>query len=324
MQPLAKSTQNLTFDELFSLYYERHVKLRTRCPRNTLYFLTAHGAYWKEIPLEEITRELIQDWADGVALKSPSAATRGIGVLSAMFNWGIKRGHFKGVNPCIGVEKFRTKSRKRFLTPEELVRFCDALTKEPPLIHDFFLTCLTTAARRGNVQAMRWEEIDFDLETWTIPEENFKNGESHILPLNKMALAILKSRAEKSSGSPWVFPTRRSSSGHLMEPRRALERILERANIQDFHIHDLRRTHASYMAIHGENQYVIGQMLGHRDMRSTAIYARLNMTAVRNASETVINKWQTILATDAEAELPNYNRRFPRSRNNKQHTTIGM
>ena len=91
---------------------------------------------------------------------------------------------------------------------------------------------------------------------------------------------------------------------HLKEPKRAWKRVLDRAGIDDLRIHDLRRTLGSYLAMNGESQYVIGQMLGHKDPRSTAVYARLDLTTVRRAAEAVGEKWQNLLAIDSQAALP--------------------
>lgn len=298
----------MTFGELFVHYFERHAKTRTRNTRNTHYFFKTHGPRWQNIPVHEITEAEVQEWADRLAATSPSASNRALTMLSAIINWGIKRKLVTvAVNPCKGVERFKLKSRTRFLALDELVRFRDALLREPPIVHDFFWLCLLTGARRGNVMSMQWDEIDFDLETWTIPGEKFKTGETHVLPLSKWALSLLKSRYQKAEGSRWVFPTRRrknSQTGHIGDPERAWARVLKRAEIDDLHIHDLRRTVGSYMAINGENQYVIAQMLGHKDMRSTAVYARLNLAAVRKASTSVVENWQDILSRGIESGPP--------------------
>jgi integrase len=122
-----------------------------------------------------------------------------------------------------------------------------------------------TGARRANVQAMRWEEINWQALTWRIPET--KSGEPVTLPLSPQAVAILENR-KAGSKSEWVFPST-GATGHLVEPKTAWKRILKnaatiqvknwlRANrgkseadfakefpnagFQDLRIHDLRRT----------------------------------------------------------------------------------
>jgi integrase len=59
-------------------------------------------------------------------------------------------------------------------------------------------------------------------------------------------------------------------------------------NVSDLRIHDLRRTLGSYMAIGGESLPVIGEALGHKDHRTTTIYARLSRDPVLQAVEKAV------------------------------------
>lgn len=70
-----------------------------------------------------------------------------------------------------------------------------------------------------------------------------------------------------------------------MEPKRAWAAIRQRAGIPDVRIHDLRRTLGSWMAVAGTSLQVIGKSLGHRDLKSTEVYARLSVDPVREAVE---------------------------------------
>jgi integrase len=129
---------------------------------------------------------------------------------------------------------------------------------------------------------MRWEEIDFAVQTWTIPVT--KNGESHTVSLTQEALAILTVRKQEVR-SEWVFPSPRLKGRPLVCPKAAWRRALARADIKNLRIHDLRRTLASLMAIQGASQFVIGKTLGHKSAAATAIYARLTQAPVREAMQ---------------------------------------
>jgi integrase len=127
---------------------------------------------------------------------------------------------------------------------------------------------------------MRWNEINLKQGTWTIPET--KNGESQIIPLSEQVLEILLNRL-KEKENQWVFPSKLSKSGHLEEPKSAWKRILKRADIENLRVHDLRRTLGSWQASAGISSYIIGKSLGHKDAKSTAVYARLHLDPVREA-----------------------------------------
>jgi integrase len=67
--------------------------------------------------------------------------------------------------------------------------------------------------------------------------------------------------------------------------KRPWDRIRTKAGIQDVRFHDLRRTVGSWLAGDGESLSLIGKVLNHRDVSTTAIYARLNLDPVRQALE---------------------------------------
>ena len=63
-----------------------------------------------------------------------------------------------------------------------------------------------TAARSGEVRGARWDEIDLDAATWTVPAERMKGGRPHRVPLSARALAVLAESAEIADGAGLVFP----------------------------------------------------------------------------------------------------------------------
>ncbi|MDE0378652.1 MAG: tyrosine-type recombinase/integrase [Rhodospirillales bacterium] len=64
-----------------------------------------------------------------------------------------------------------------------------------------------TAARSGEVRGARWEEIDADAATWTVPAERMKGGLEHRVPLSERALAVLKMARTLRDDSGLVFPS---------------------------------------------------------------------------------------------------------------------
>lgn len=272
-----------TVGELYEEWLDKRVLTRHKRPENVRYFWKAYGHQWRDILIKDVTHFMIQDWFDAVAREKQYAATRGIASLSAMFNWGLRRGKVDlAYNPCSRVEKFKLRSRTRFMRPEELAAFDKSLRKESQLWQDFFWLCLYTGARRGNVESMEWSEIDLQLAMWTIPAEKYKNGQEHMIALTRPALEILERRKKDSSLSPFVFASR-SKCGHIVEIRKVWKRIVERAGIEDLRPHDLRRTLGSYLAIRGFSLEYIGKILGQLDPRSTQVYARLNIEPTRRA-----------------------------------------
>jgi integrase len=203
-----------------------------------------------------------------------------------MYNLAAAELDYKGENPARGVKAYRETSRDRFLMPDELPRFFQALDSEPNLImQTFFIVALFTGARRGNVCSMRWDQIDLANSQWRIPDT--KRGEPQVVPLLPAALdALLAIRNKAVDG--WVFPARNRRNHdcpHLTDPMPAWRRLLKRAGLKGLRIHDLRRTAGSYMAITGTSLQIIGRALGHTQVQTTAIYSRLTNQSVRSAME---------------------------------------
>ncbi len=207
-------------------------------------------------------------------------ANRMLSRISALFNKAIEWG-WEGSNPAKGTKPFPEKARDRFLLPDEIPRFFEALAAEPSEIaRDFFMMALLTGQRRSNVMAMRWDELDSERGLWRIADT--KNNEPMTVPLSAQALEILARRRDGADGSEWVFPGS-GKTGHLVEPKKAWRRILDRAGLENLRIHDLRRTLGSWQAAAGANSYIIGKSLGHKSPQATAIYARLHIDPVRDS-----------------------------------------
>ena len=181
----------------------------------------------------------------------------------------------------------KEESGERFLTAAETSRFLDAATLEGDPVCGLLELALYTGARRSNLQAMKWADIDLEERLWRITSADAKANESIRIPLAPEAIATLGRLKKLSKESPYVFPARRkdSKTPHLANPSKQLERVLDRAEIKDFTFHDLRRSAGSRLAANGVPLLTIGKLLGHRSIASTQIYAKLDVSDLRAALE---------------------------------------
>ncbi|WP_417247312.1 tyrosine-type recombinase/integrase [Celeribacter sp.] len=277
----------MTFAALFDDYMTKYSKVHKKSWKYDEREVNKFLSHWFKRKISSIDKAEIERLHAKIGKENGTTqANRLLERIRSIFNKAIDWG-WDGTNPAVGIKKFKEKSRDRFLQPDELPRFFEALANEHnKAARDFFMVSLLTGARKSNVLAMRWKDINFTTATWRIEET--KNGEAQTVHLPSQAMELLKER-KLASDSPWVFPSA-SASGHLADPKKAWERILKAAGIEDLRIHDLRRTLGSYQAATGANGYIIGKSLGHKSQQSTAIYARLNLDPVRES----VNK-----ATDA-------------------------
>lgn len=300
VQELKEEKQEMTFKEFFDTkYIEDYAKHKIKRYKNVVADIDrqAHHLYTRE--LSSINRDDVQKifndlTKEGKKVMANKCVQRFKGIFKRAVEWGIL-----ATNPIIGIMQHPEPSRTRYLLAEEKERFLEAVNVEPNhTIRDFIFMSLHTGARKSNVLAMRWDSINLTDKTWDTPGTETKNGIAHLLPLSEEAMPILKARNEQRNPQcPWVFPSdHNSKSGHLEEPKKAWRRIIKRAGLKDFRLHDLRRTRGSWMAIAGASQYVIGKALNHKSITSTEIYARLSIDPVRefmNKADKIFDKKNT-------------------------------
>lgn len=206
-------------------------------------------------------------------------ANHALKLVRVIFNKLIEWKEFDGENPAASVELLSVNDRDRFLQRDELPRLFQALSETDNLqIRDYILLSILTGARKSNMLAMRWDEVDLQQAQWRIPDT--KNGDPVIVQLPVEAVEILKAR--EGNKSDWVFPGP-GKSGHMQSPKRGVSAILRKAGIEDLRIHDLRRTLGSWQAITGASLAIIGKSLGHKSIAATQIYARLSADPVRDS-----------------------------------------
>ncbi|WP_136796217.1 tyrosine-type recombinase/integrase [Desulfosediminicola ganghwensis] len=287
-----------SLDTLFSLWLEQHAKPHKKSWEEDVrrYNLYIKGPLGRKT-LSWFSTDKIRSWhlsltklqkqrAPKGDTISPSTANRALALLSTIFNKMAP----EIPNPCKGVIKFKETSRERFLKPEELDKFFNALDDPatPADLRDYLLLSLFTGARRNNVLSMKWDDIDLDLEIWTIPAAESKNNTSMPVPLVPQALNIL-TRRKTGATCIFVFPSEESKTGHYTTPTQAWRSLLKRAGLKGVRIHDLRRTLGSYMATIGCNTVAIGKALGHKDQKTTEIYARMSLDPIRNGMVDAVN-----------------------------------
>lgn len=214
---------------------------------------------------------------------SARTANRVYTMLKAVYRKLVAWELYAGPLPTDGIQKYPERDRERFIRADELKPFFDALanSKSEDFRH-FVLLSLATGARKGNVMAMAWADIDQASNLWTIPGEFSKNGVPMTVPITAAAAEVLAAR--RGNKSDWVFPAN-SASGHMREPRKHWVALLEEAKLEDVRLHDLRRSLGSWATMTGASLTIVGAALGHKSPMATRIYARLQTDPIRAAME---------------------------------------
>lgn len=239
----------------------------------------SEGVNWSKKKLSEITTQRINTLhARIVAAGKAITANRVHELLRAVFGFAMRQKYIKD-NPAEGITPAAERDRSRFLGKDELPRFIAALEQEYQPWRDYFIVLLYVGYRRAAIAAMAWRDIDLETGTWMVPGERAKNGDPIVLPVTGAALITLRRRWRDRESTKWVFPGG-GKDGHVTSPTKAWTRVVTRAQLDDVRIHDLRRTLGSWLAMSGASLPAIGRALGHKDPRSTQVYARWQAGAV--------------------------------------------
>ena len=211
----------------------------------------------------------------------PYQANRALGVLSKMFSlaevWGFRP---NGSNPCRHVKRYKERMRERFLSPEETERLGEVLREaelEMPSAVAAFRLLLLTGCRLSEIQLLRWEYVKDDC----IELPDSKTG-GRVVPLGPEARAVL-ANLRREEDNPWVIAGRLPGS-HLTDLQKPWRRIRARAGLEDVRIHDLRHSYASRALALGESLTMIGKLLGHTQVQTTARYAHLARDSIQTAA----------------------------------------
>ena len=281
-----------SFEALAALYLEKHARVRKRSWRQDRRVIENELLpKWRTLRANEIRRRDVRELVEAIAERpAPIAANRIRALISKIFNFGISR-EMVEFNPCSQLERpAPERPRDRVLTDAEIRTFWTALDHEPAEIAAAFRLRLVTAQRGVEVHNMRWMDVDLDSRWWTVPASDAKNGLSHRVPLNDLAVDILTQLRDRmgsdASASIYVL------AGARGPKQRAA--VSNRLGLDDFRGHDLRRTAASRMASAGVPRLVIAKVLNHVEHGVTAVYDRHTYDAEKRAA---LDKWARDLIT---------------------------
>ncbi len=284
----APAAPALTVAGLAARYMEKHVAMHCKPKTAALYrtvldlhILPALGGR----ALGDVGRE------DAAGLHhrlrgTPYMANTAAAVLSKMYklaeSWELVP---RGSNPCRSLRYYREQTRERFLTPEEYRRLGVALreaasksTPWPQAVAAVRLLILS-GCRKSEILTLRWDDVDRVANELRLRDA--KSG-PRMVPLTPPLVKVLDG-IDRSDGSPWIVPGRKRDT-HLVNLDYYWRRITARAGLRDVRLHDARHSYASRALALGESLSMIGRLLGHSRVATTARYAHLVRDAERAAA----------------------------------------
>ena len=289
----AKFNGGPTLADLAERYLEEHAAVRIK-PRTHLrvrgmlnnHILPALG----RLPLEAVERSDIVEFHQRLSDR-PVTANKVVKVLSHMYRlgegWGLVPA---GFNPCRSVEKYPERSRERFLTDAEFTRLGRVLDEAvesgsvPLTAVTAIRLLMLTGCRKSEILTLRWSDVDLDAGELHLADSKTGPRAVQLPPTAVELLEALPRRKDR----PWVFPGNdrdgRYSGGGLDHAWRTVRAA---AGLEDVRMHDLRHSFASRALALGETLPVIGKLLGHSDIETTARYAHLAHDSIHETAERI-------------------------------------
>lgn len=245
-----------------------------------------------ELAVNRVQKRHVEEFMVALAEAGLAARTRSgiFKLLSQIFTFAVRHGWCED-NPCRSVRRPRVRdcSEIRFLNQQEL----DALIASVDVTavpfgstdRAIFLTAAMTGMRQGELLALRWRDVDREAKRirvrrnytrghWSTPKS--RSGERSV-PLSSKVEAELRAhlrRTHFASEDDLVFANPLSGAvlphGPLV---RRFKGALKAAGVREIRFHDLRHTFGTRIAAAGVPMRVLQEWMGHRDYRTTLIYA---------------------------------------------------
>lgn len=237
-----------------------------------------------EMAAADVTKVHIQQIVDGMMARDVVRMTkRVLSDMRQMFGFALDRDLIQ-IDPTARIKKAaigKDTERYRVLSERELI---DLINKLPAsglvkTSQAALMIQLATLTRIGEVLGAKWQDVDFQRRTWTLP--NTKNGKAHTILLSDFAMRQLEDLKTLTGETAWLFPNSalngslnaKAVTKQVADRQRDGEQLKNRTKLTEalklsgghWRPHDLRRTGASWMAELGALPDVIERCLNHTE-----------------------------------------------------------
>ncbi|HDR3901751.1 TPA: site-specific integrase [Bacillus cereus] len=279
-----ETNSSLTFaqvaDSYFDWYCQRRKESSIVTIRNVIYnhLVPEFG----KVKIDHLTPKHVMNYQNKVINKySADSLKKFHTTLSAILNFAIK---FYGLpnNPARIAGNFEKESNKRmnFWEFHEFKQFIKVV--EDPLYKAFFSTLYYSGARKGELLALTWADINFEKKTIDINKTEFNRqitkpktkSSNRIIMLPTPVMGLLKDLQQYVTlnmplKNDYVVFGDFYNSIAITTLRENYERFLTTANVRKILLHEFRHSHASYLINKGVSPLVVAQRLGHSNVSTT-------------------------------------------------------
>ena len=231
-------------------------------------------------------------------------------VTRAMLAWALGQEEYGlEYNAADKIERYEETPRDRWLSEAELGAYWKAIADEPNQQKAGALRlCHLTAQRQANVLALHADQLLLKDQIWIVPAVSTKTRRTYRVPLSTAAASIIEDLLEAAQDG-WLFPNRfgtgptKSESSWL---KNAHKRTCERAEIEDYKLHDARHTFATHCDAMGISRLIWDGILGHVQNGMADLYSGHDFAEKRLEC---MERWAARIATAAAENVVELKRR---------------
>ena len=245
--------------------------------------LTEFMTFTSNLKLHELSQRNISEYIQHKAKVSPYTAQQHLAYLSSAFNKAINQGYLRE-NPCNGIRRFKLPEKLPvYFTKDEFQKLLDTTTDND--LRNLFIFAVNTGLRQMELLRLEWNQIDMEGCLLYLDNRNHltKSKRIRTLPLNNSAVEVLRRRINNNNRSLVIFTYQgREISQDFISHK--IKKIIKKAGVNpQLNFHSLRHTFASWLVQAGVSIYEVSKLLGHSDIKTTEIYAHLEIGNLHEA-----------------------------------------
>lgn len=274
-------SNDMLFDDALEKYLAEVSSKKAKSTHRRELYQSRSLHYFFGKTLKEITPTLAAQFRDKrLAEVQPATVIKDLSMLSHIYSSALREWGIEATNPVAIIRKPKTpQGRLRFLTDAEIKSLLKESKKgHRPNLYHFIVLQLHTGMRPSEGAGLTWGQVDFDGRIIDLQQTK---TDPRRVPLTVSAIEILSEFVPERGYKckDFVFLLRQPKMTYRRRPnqyfRESFEAAVKRARIEDFHMHDLRHTAASYMIMNGVDLRTVADILGHKTISMTMRYTHL-------------------------------------------------
>ncbi|MBW3492744.1 site-specific integrase [Bacillus sp. FDAARGOS_1420] len=286
-----ETNSNLTFAQVADSYFDWYCQRRKPSSINVIKNIIYNhllGEFGK-MKIDQITAKHVMHYQNKIIHTYSADSLKKIHtVLSSIFNFSTK---FHGLtrNPARIAGNFELESNKRMNFWEFNEFQCFIKVVDDPLYRAFFSTLYYSGARKGELLALTWEDVDFNTKSIKIDKTEYKRqitkpktkAANRNILLPSLVMGLLKDLKEHATlkaavKSDYVVFGEFYNSIATTTLDSKYNKYVTTAGTKRILLHEFRHSHASYLINKGVSPLVVAQRLGHSNISTTLnIYSHL-------------------------------------------------